>query len=639
MGPEPNDATWRHLLAIGLVAGDITPTGVARAAHVHLAEAEVALSNARDAGVLGADDEVDELDKIELIANLPEQVVAEVHAAVARRRFAEGPEGIVDAIAHARAAGRLVGLEEMVSMADHGGRTSLSVGDYSSARQLLELAVELDTSGDFADQGRRLCDLATALDGVGDVAAARHHLGRAVTLGELAHDPALVVRAAVQHALPADWYAGDPATSGLLRRAEEVAERPDEFARIRAARAFTENRIPLSNEDGQQFAWVARAATAQRFADEAIEMAKGCDPRTRLLALMSWRTTHRGPRHLMRRREVSMAALQLAEEIRDPSLQVEAAIALSVDALESADRALYDQSLAVVRWVAERDGNPRLLWRARTTVAGGLYLDGEFDRGAEEALRAQQVGESVEVPGWLGAAFFFEGQHAISLDDPERMPAVQMSDDFLGLLNPIGRAGVAFMLARCGQHERAESYVRRALRQLDEEASYLMLATRLAAAAVELDTPDLHREIADILLPWVSHVSLDSHAWCCDGPVSVWVAMLLHRLGDDEGARRELDRGEPVARALNDVRSMRRVRLLREFLPEDSAGSAAHLTERELDVLRLLATGATNPQIAASLAYSVSTVRNETVSIYRKLGVRGRAEAVSKAASQGLLKA
>jgi DNA-binding NarL/FixJ family response regulator len=84
---------------------------------------------------------------------------------------------------------------------------------------------------------------------------------------------------------------------------------------------------------------------------------------------------------------------------------------------------------------------------------------------------------------------------------------------------------------------------------------------------------------------------------------------------------------------------MRRVRLLREFLPEDSAGSAAHLTERELDVLRLLATGATNPQIAASLAYSVSTVRNETVSIYRKLGVRGRAEAVSKAASQGLLKA
>ena len=629
---------WRRLLAIGLIVGDTSPAGIARAARVHLAEAEAALASARSAGVLDAAGRVDDLVGVELVADLPDEVRTEVHAAAARRCFAEGPQGIVAAIGHARAAGRLVGLEEMVAMADHGGRTSLSLGDYGSARQLLELAVELDSSADFAGQGRRLCDLAVALDGLGDVASARAHLMKAVTLGELAGDPGLVARAAVQHALPADWYAGDSATSGLLHRAEAVAVAPDDIARIKAARALTENRIPLSTADGQQYAWVVRAATAQRYADDALVLSEGCDARSRVLALMAWRTTHRGPRHLMRRREVSIAALQLAEELRDPSLQVETAIALAVDALESADRALYDQALAVVRWVAERDGNPRLIWRARTTTAGGMYLDGEFERGHELATEAREIGERIDVPGWMGAEFFFSGQQAISRDDPAQMPIVLLDDDFLGLLNPIGRAGVAYMLARCGDLERAERYVRKALRQLDEESSYLLLATRLAAAAAELATPDLHREILDVLLPWVSHVSVDSHGWCCDGPVSVWAAMLHHRLGEHVEAHELLDSGEPVARALNDVRTMRRVSILRSSLPADLAAVAPGMTDRELEVLALLATGATNPQIAERLSYSVSTVRNETVSIYRKLGARGRTDAVTRAAAMGLLR-
>jgi DNA-binding CsgD family transcriptional regulator len=47
--------------------------------------------------------------------------------------------------------------------------------------------------------------------------------------------------------------------------------------------------------------------------------------------------------------------------------------------------------------------------------------------------------------------------------------------------------------------------------------------------------------------------------------------------------------------------------------------------------LKLLADGATNAQIAQSLAFSVSTIRDDTTSIYRKLNVKGRAEAVGKA--------
>ena len=56
-----------------------------------------------------------------------------------------------------------------------------------------------------------------------------------------------------------------------------------------------------------------------------------------------------------------------------------------------------------------------------------------------------------------------------------------------------------------------------------------------------------------------------------------------------------------------------------------------------VDVLRLIAGGATNPQIATQLAYSLSTIRTDTVSIYKKLGVGGRTEAVSYAVREGLV--
>lgn len=61
------------------------------------------------------------------------------------------------------------------------------------------------------------------------------------------------------------------------------------------------------------------------------------------------------------------------------------------------------------------------------------------------------------------------------------------------------------------------------------------------------------------------------------------------------------------------------------------------LSERELDVLRLLATDRSGPDIAAELVVGLSTVRSHTKSIYAKLDVNGRRAAVSRAAELGLL--
>ena len=58
---------------------------------------------------------------------------------------------------------------------------------------------------------------------------------------------------------------------------------------------------------------------------------------------------------------------------------------------------------------------------------------------------------------------------------------------------------------------------------------------------------------------------------------------------------------------------------------------AEPLTERELEVLGLLASGRTNREIAADLFVTVGTIKAHTANIYRKLGARHRAEALARA--------
>ncbi len=61
------------------------------------------------------------------------------------------------------------------------------------------------------------------------------------------------------------------------------------------------------------------------------------------------------------------------------------------------------------------------------------------------------------------------------------------------------------------------------------------------------------------------------------------------------------------------------------------------LTAREIQVLRLVAAGAENREIAERLFVSSETVKTHLATIYRKLGVAGRAHAVAAALRQGQL--
>jgi ATP/maltotriose-dependent transcriptional regulator MalT len=61
------------------------------------------------------------------------------------------------------------------------------------------------------------------------------------------------------------------------------------------------------------------------------------------------------------------------------------------------------------------------------------------------------------------------------------------------------------------------------------------------------------------------------------------------------------------------------------------------LSERELEVLRLLASGRTNSEVARDLFVSVGTVKSHTGNIYRKLDAKNRAEALTRARELELL--
>jgi DNA-binding CsgD family transcriptional regulator len=160
----------------------------------------------------------------------------------------------------------------------------------------------------------------------------------------------------------------------------------------------------------------------------------------------------------------------------------------------------------------------------------------------------------------------------------------------------------------------------------------------------------VHRLLGEIETAAGAHGSAEGHlaaalelSATCEAPFEraltlLALAELRAAAGDATGATTLLDEVRLICVPLGAAPTLARAEAMATRLPERTSGVPypAGLTEREMEVLRLLPRGLSNAEIAEELFVSPRTVQTHLTNLYGKLGVGGRAEAVAYAMAHGL---
>lgn len=182
--------------------------------------------------------------------------------------------------------------------------------------------------------------------------------------------------------------------------------------------------------------------------------------------------------------------------------------------------------------------------------------------------------------------------------------------------------------------------LRRALEGFDLEVIDIVADGRAAVAAVETLSPDA--VLMDISMPGMDGISATEIIKSRHPAVAV-VALTfdsseeIHGRAREAGAAAVITKDSPADRVVSailaavagelDAGASRRPRLEGEL----------SLTPREVEILRLITKGASTTRIGSELYISVKTVKNHLASIYEKLDVTDRTQAVLSALRLGLV--
>jgi DNA-binding NarL/FixJ family response regulator len=153
-----------------------------------------------------------------------------------------------------------------------------------------------------------------------------------------------------------------------------------------------------------------------------------------------------------------------------------------------------------------------------------------------------------------------------------------------------------------------------------------------ATGAVLLAEGDAHAALATLRRAWAAWQELEAPYEAAR--VRALIGLACRDLGDEDSAQMEFDAARWVFRQLGAAPDLARVEALAR---KAAATTASGLTAREVEVLRLVAAGKTNHEIAAELFLSDHTVRRHLQNIFAKLDVSSRAAATASAFRHDLI--
>ncbi|MEE2034545.1 LuxR C-terminal-related transcriptional regulator [Rhodococcus chondri] len=158
------------------------------------------------------------------------------------------------------------------------------------------------------------------------------------------------------------------------------------------------------------------------------------------------------------------------------------------------------------------------------------------------------------------------------------------------------------------------------------EATALTAMAAQARGAVDLADGDPCSALHSLRTAWRLWRDLDAPYQCAQ--VRVLQGHCCAALDDHEAARMEFDSATATFRELGAEPDLHR---LRQLTPSPGTSAPAGLTGREIEVLREVAGGGTNREVAAALFLSEKTVARHLSNIFTKLGVSSRAGATAYA--------
>ena len=256
---------------------------------------------------------------------------------------------------------------------------------------------------------------------------------------------------------------------------------------------------------------------------------------------------------------------------------------------------------------------------------------------AIESLPARSLASTV-----TGLALYFGGDSVGALESLERAQRTAPASGWAQLRVP-AHAALGAARADVGLLDGADAAVVEAERLLSE-FSLMESPTASLVHVARARVLELRHDLAGAEAELVRAAQLARRSrWLLDhAHALVLLAAVKRRRRDFDGARATAREARTAVESCRDpgmlTERLNRVERALQLAPgRADVPNQDEISERELAVLRLLATDLSQREIGAELYVSLNTVKSHTRSLFRKLGVASRADAVARARSRGLI--